>query len=100
STEACCAGVIPGAVPNFGLSTSGDSPRHPLTHSVEPGAASHGVRDWYGFATASEEDSPSSSERLVQTRHLELGSLRTLRSIQCSSSSQSPTWMVWVTMSG
>src|ERR1700742_3529504 len=43
SIFACCSGVIPGAVPNFGLSTRGQSPRQPLTHSVEPGAVSHGV---------------------------------------------------------
>src|SRR6266498_2017799 len=44
STAACCSGVMPGTVPKCGLSASGERPRHPLMHSVEPGATSHGVR--------------------------------------------------------
>src|SRR3954447_5759480 len=99
STFACCSGVIPGAVPNFGLSASGERPRQPLTHSVEPGARSHGVSCWYGFATVSDAARPSIRDRLDHTPHFDAGSARTFKSSHRSSSSQSPTWMVWVTMS-
>jgi hypothetical protein len=47
-----------------------------------------------------DEASPSSHERFDQTRHFEVGFASTLVSIQCSSSSQSPMWMVCVTVSG
>src|SRR6266511_28890 len=107
STAACCSAVMPGTVPKWGFSASGESPRQPLMHSVEPGNASHGVKNVQGMlpvtfaTTVFDVLSPSSHERFVHTRHFDVGpSCCTRRSIQCSSSSQSPTWIVCVTMSG
>ena len=100
STEACCWGVIPGAVPKCGFRASGESPRQPLMHSVDPGVGMYGMRIANGFGTTAELFSPSSSDRFAQLRHIESGLAMTLRSIQRSSSSQSPTWIVCVTMSG
>jgi len=60
----------------------------------------YGMTGAYGFASVAELLSPSSRLRFVHVLHIELGSASTCRSIQCSSSSQSPTWIVCVTMSG
>src|SRR5947207_212744 len=100
STETCCGGVIPGAVPKCGLSTSGESPRHPSMHSVEPGVGMYGIKGADGFGVTAEALRPSIRRRFSHVRHLEPGSAITFESSQRSSSSQSPTWIVWVTMSG
>src|SRR5436189_6422192 len=100
STAACCSGVIPGAVPKCGLSVRGESPRHPLMHSVEPGRGMYGIRDADGFSTTADVLRPSIRRRFAHVRHIESGSAITLESSQRSSSSQSPTWIVWVTISG
>src|SRR5215213_1650434 len=98
--ETCSAAVTPGAVPYHGLSASGDSPRQPLMHSLDPGVGIHGISAAYGFAANETAFRPSISERLTHVRHIESGLASTLASAQRSSSSQSPTWIVWVTMSG
>src|SRR5437899_12137564 len=100
STAACCSGVIPGAVPKCGLSTSGESPRHPLMHSVEPGVGMYGIRGANGFGMTSDVLSPSTRRRLAHVRHFESRSASTFESSHRSSNSQSQTWMVWVIMSG
>src|SRR6266511_1485050 len=101
SVETCSCGVTPGAVPYHGLSASGDSPRQPLMHSLEPGTGMYGINAAYGFGTAALALRPSISDRFTQVRHIESGpETSTLESAHRSSSSQSPTWMVCVTMSG
>ena len=91
---------MPGAVPKCGFSASGERPRQPLMHSVEPGAGIHGMNGAYGFPNVVDELSPSISERLGHVRQIEAGFAIAFASAQRSSSSQSPTWMVCVTMSG
>ena len=94
--ESCSCGVTPGAVPYHGLSASGESPRHPLMHSVEPGAAyTHERRVRVAGGRAGVQ-----SDRFTYVRHIESGFAITFDSPTASSSSQSPTWIVWVTMSG
>src|SRR5215213_9417081 len=99
-TVAASAGVIPGAVPNGGLSASGERPRQPLMHSVDPGVGMYGITAAYGLANVAEAFRPSISDRLTHVRHIESGLAITFASAQRSSSSQSPTWIVCVTMSG
>src|ERR671910_704183 len=106
STGPWTAGLYPGAVPKCGLSASGERPRQPLMHSVEPTGGIHGMKAVHGTPGAANETHvseafmPSSSVRLTHVRHIESGFASTFLSIQCSSSSQSPTWIVCVTMSG
>src|SRR5215216_2476705 len=106
SVEACSCAVTPGAVPNNGLSASGDRPRQPLMHSVDPTAGIHGMNAVHGTPAAANETTdadalrPSISERLTHVRHIESGLAIAFESAHRSSSSQSPTWIVCVTMSG
>ena len=86
-------------MPKFGLSASGERPRQPLMHSVEPGTGMYGITAAYGFGNVAEELRPSISVRLTHVRHIESGFASTFESSQRSSSSQSPTWIVCVTMS-
>src|SRR5829696_2118277 len=99
-TDACCAGVMPGAVPKCGLSASGDRPRQPLMHSSDPGTGIQGMNGAYGLPNVADAFSPSISDRLSHVRHAESGFAMASASAQRSSSSQSPTWIVCVTMSG
>ena len=80
-------------MPNNGLSASGVKPRQPLMHSVLPGSPPR-----YGFGRVALEAMPSSHVRFVQVDHF--GFAPSVTSMKCSSSSQSPTWIVCVTMSG
>ncbi len=57
----------PEARPYSGLSTSGDNPRHPLMHSVDPGSP-----PVYGLGNVSLAFMPSSHRRLDQVCHLGL----------------------------
>src|SRR6266536_5676869 len=99
--KTCSWGVTPGAVPYHGLSASGERPRQPLMHSVDPGFGIHGMNAAYEFATVALALSPSMRDRLTQVAHVDSGpSASAFESAQRSSSSQSPTWIVWVTMSG
>src|SRR5215210_2348760 len=101
---ACSCAVTPGAVPNHGLSASGDRPRHPLMHSLDPGVGIHGITAAYGLVTDVGDETafrPSISDRLTHVRHIDSGPcVSTFESAHRSSSSQSPTWIVCVTMSG
>src|SRR5687768_13579441 len=99
STGPWIAGLYPGAVPKWGLSASGERPRQPLMHSLEPGVGMYGIRAAYGFENVAEVLRPSISDRLTHVRHIESGFASTCLSSQCSSNSQSPTWIVCVTMS-
>src|SRR5688500_7884006 len=94
STGPWTAALYPGAVPKCGLSASGERPRQPLMHSVEPGGGGpQPTRAAYGFGTTGDavELSPSINVRLTQLRHIDNGSRRAFESAQRSSSSQSPT---------
>src|SRR5918996_1564914 len=99
-TDACWAGVMPGAVPKCGFSASGERPRQPLMHSSDPGTGMYGMNGAYGLGIVVDAFRPSISERLSHVRHAESGFAIALASAQRSSSSQSPMWMVCVTMSG
>src|SRR5437762_11384029 len=90
STETCCGGAIPGAVPKCGLSTSGESPRHPSMHSVEPGVGMYGIKGANGFGVTAEALRPSIRRRFSHVRHLEPGS----RSEEHTSELQSPMYLV------
>ena len=68
-------------------------------HSVEPGTGMYGITAAYGFGNVAEVLRPSISVRLTHVRHIESGFASTFESSQRSSSSQSPTWIVCVTMS-
>src|ERR687897_704972 len=71
STGPWTAGLYPGAVPKCGLSASGERPRQPLMHSVDPGVGMYGISAAYGFARVAESFRPSSSDRFTHVRHIE-----------------------------
>src|SRR3954451_17496385 len=101
SVEACSAGVTPVAVPYHGLSASGERPRQPLMHSSLPGLGMYGISAAYGFGIEADALRPSISERCSQFVQNDPGpDAIAFESAHRSSSSQSPTWIVWVTMSG
>ena len=81
------------ALPKSGFMASGVRPRQPFTHSLLPGAPPR-----YGFGRVGCAFRPSSHSRLSQFCHFGLAA--SVTSMYCSSSSQSPTWIVCVTMSG
>ena len=100
SVVSCSCAVTPGAVPYHGFSASGDRPRQPLMHSVDPGCGIYGMSAAYGLPAVALAFRPSISARFTHVRHIESGLAITFESAHRSSSSQSPTWIVCVTMSG
>ncbi len=89
---------MPGTVPKWGLRTSGERPRQPFTHSLEP-AGRKGSRGPKSFGYPFRAFIPSSSVRFSQFAHFAFPE-STSMSIQRSSGSQSPVWIACEIMSG